>query len=69
MKVLVMMQLAGWLSEAKTEAVQVLDVRGFCEFADYFVLATGRSHQHVHSAASGVCWQVLFDLILLLQTC
>jgi len=54
----VFLQLADWLLEAKTDAVQVLDVRGVCEFADYFVLATGRSHQHVHSAASGVCWQV-----------
>jgi len=51
-------ELAGWLSEAKAEAVRVLDVRGICEFADYFVLGTGRSHQHVHSAASGVCWQI-----------
>ena len=43
--------------EAKTQDVCVIDVRHICMFADFMVLATGRSHRHVYAAASGVGWQ------------
>ena len=43
--------------EAKTQDVCVIDVRHICMFADFMVLATGRSHQHVYAAANGVGWQ------------
>ena len=53
------LQVAEWLSEARTDDVRVLDVRGLCPFADHLVLASGRSNQHVHAASSGLCWQVM----------
>ena len=50
--------MAEWLSDARLEDVQILHVEGFCSFADWLVVASGRSNQHVHAAASGLCWQV-----------
>jgi len=52
-------QVAGLLSEARCDDVAVLDVRPReCSFTDFFVLATGRSHQHVFTAAHAVRYAV-----------
>ncbi|MDQ6766427.1 MAG: ribosome silencing factor [Candidatus Eremiobacteraeota bacterium] len=40
--------------EKKAENVVLLDIRGRANFADYFVLATGRSGIQVRSIADGV---------------
>lgn len=52
-----LLQVAGWLSDARTEDVQILDVEEICDFADHMVVASARSSQHVYAAASGLCWQ------------
>jgi ribosome-associated protein len=40
--------------EKKADNVLLLDIRGRANFADYFVLATGRSAIHVRAIADGV---------------
>ncbi|KAK9833463.1 hypothetical protein WJX81_007318 [Elliptochloris bilobata] len=48
-------EVAGLLTEARCDDVAVLDVRPReCSFTDFFVLATGRSAQHVFTAAHAV---------------
>lgn len=56
------MQVAQWLVDAKANNVIIIDVQTVCSFAEHLVLATGRSHRHVFTAASGVRWQVLLYL-------
>ncbi|KAK9829304.1 hypothetical protein WJX72_005037 [[Myrmecia] bisecta] len=51
-------EVASMLAAAHTDDVCILDVRGACDFTDYMVLATGRSHQHIHAAASAVLYQL-----------
>ncbi len=46
------------LVNAKTDDVQLLDVRQYCSFADFMVLATARSHRHVVTAARAIAYQV-----------
>ena len=47
------------LEEARCDDVAVLDVRPReCSFTDFFVLATGRSAQHVFTAAHAVKYAV-----------
>jgi ribosome-associated protein len=36
-------------SDHKTEDVAVLDLRGLCSFADYFVIGTGTSERQMHA--------------------
>ena len=43
--------LATAMNDKKGEEVRVLDLRGVCSFADYFVLATGGSDRHVRALA------------------
>jgi ribosome-associated protein len=43
--------LATALDEAKGIDIQVLDVRGRTSFADYLVIASGRSDRHVRALA------------------
>ena len=55
------------LVEARCDDVAVLDVRPReCSFTDFFVLATGRSAQHVFTAAHAVKYAVcsLLELVL-----
>ena len=47
------------LVKARTDDVQLLDVRQHCSFADFMVLATGRSHRHVITAARAIAYQVV----------
>ena len=52
-------QVAELLQEARCDDVAVLDVRPReCSFTDFFVLATGRSHQHIFTAAHAVKYAV-----------
>lgn len=39
------------MGDKKGEEVRVLDLRGVCSFADYFVFATGGSDRHVRTLA------------------
>lgn len=41
-------------SDLKTEDVAVLDVRGLCSFADYFVIGTGTSERQMHAVMDHV---------------
>lgn len=43
--------LATTMNDKKGEEVRVLDLRGVCGFADYFVLVTGGSDRHVRALA------------------
>ena len=45
------LRLASALDNKKGLEVRVLDLRGVCGFADYFVLATGTSARHVRTLA------------------
>ena len=36
-------------SDHKTEEISVLDVRGLCSFADFFVIGTGTSERQMHA--------------------
>ena len=45
------LRLATALDDKKGLEVRVLDLRGVCGFADYFVLATGTSARHVRTLA------------------
>ena len=45
------MALAAAIGDKKGEEVRVLDLRGVCGFADYFVFATGGSDRHVRALA------------------
>lgn len=45
------MALAAAMGDKKGEEVRVLDLRGVCGFADYFVFATGGSDRHVRTLA------------------
>ena len=45
------MALATAIGDKKGEEVRVLDLRGVCGFADYFVFATGGSDRHVRALA------------------
>ena len=47
------LRLASALDNKKGLEVRVLDLRGVCGFADYFVLATGTSARHVRTLADG----------------
>ena len=54
------MRLATAIDDKKGEEVRVLDLRGVCGFADYFVLATGtlgapRAHARRHGDRRGRC--------------
>jgi len=40
--------------EKKAEDLVILDVRGICSFADYFVIMSGRSTRHVQGLADAV---------------
>ena len=40
-------RIAEVIDEGKGENIVVLDLRGICDFADAFVIATGRSTTHV----------------------
>ena len=40
--------------DKKAEDLIVLDVRGICSFADYFVIMSGRSSRHVQGLADAV---------------
>ncbi|KAK9862524.1 hypothetical protein WJX84_006099 [Apatococcus fuscideae] len=51
-------QVAQMLVKARTDDVQLLDVRQHCSFADFMVLATGRSHRHVITAARAIAYQL-----------
>ncbi len=42
------------IQEKKGEEVVALDVRGLCSFADFFVIASGRSSRHVQGIAEAV---------------
>lgn len=48
------LRLAQAIDDKKGEEVRVLDLRGVCGFADYFVLATGSSARHVRALADAV---------------
>ncbi len=45
------LRVASAIGEKKGTEVRVLDLRGVCGFADYFVLATGTSARHVRALA------------------
>jgi ribosome-associated protein len=45
------MSLAAAIDDKQGEEVRVLDLRGVCGFADYFVLATGGSDRHMRALA------------------
>ena len=45
------MRLATAIDDKKGAEVRVLDLRGVCGFADFFVLATGTSARHVRALA------------------
>jgi len=45
------LRLATAIDEKKGAEVRVLDLRGVCGFADFFVLATGTSARHVRALA------------------
>jgi ribosome-associated protein len=51
-------RLCGLIDEMKGEAIVVLDLRGMCDFADAFVIATTRSRTHMQ----GVALRVVQDL-------
>ncbi|MDZ7642623.1 MAG: ribosome silencing factor [Desulfurivibrio sp.] len=40
--------------DKKAQEPVILDVRGICSFADYFVIMSGRSSRHVQSLAQAV---------------
>lgn len=42
------------LEEKKAESILLLDVQGFCSFADYFVLCTGSSDRMLRALAEVV---------------
>ena len=50
--------LATAIGEKKGAEVRVLDLRGVCGFADYFVLATGTSARHVRALADSTRFRV-----------
>ncbi|HBH28241.1 MAG: ribosome silencing factor [Desulfofustis sp. PB-SRB1] len=41
-------------TDSKGEEIAVLDVRGMCSFADYFVIVSGRSTRHVQAMAENI---------------
>jgi len=45
------MRLAAAIDDKNGSEVRVLDLRGVCGFADFFVLATGTSARHVRALA------------------
>ena len=45
------LRVATAIDEKKGAEVRVLDLRGVCGFADFFVLATGASARHVRALA------------------
>ena len=51
-------QVAQMLVDAKCGDVSICDLRETCDFADFFLLSTGRSHRHVFTAASAIVYQV-----------
>ena len=57
-------EVAGFLAEAKTDDICVLDVRQQCNFTDYMILATGRSHRHINAAARGLAYQVCWAALV-----
>ena len=62
-------QVAQMLEDAKCDDVSCFDLRQACEFADYFVVATARSHRHVFTAASAVIYQVLSATVAVIFCC
>ena len=44
----------GAIEDRKGMRVQVLDLRGLCDAADFFVIASGTSDAHVRGLADGV---------------
>jgi Ribosomal silencing factor during starvation len=51
-------QVAQILHDAKTQDVVILDIRNRSVLADFFVVATARSHRHVFAAAHAVKYEV-----------
>jgi ribosome-associated protein len=46
--------LAGAAIEKKAIGIEILDVTGKVDYADFLVVMTGRSDRHVHSIATGI---------------
>lgn len=46
------------LVDARCDDVNTIDIRDRCQFADYFIVSTARSHQHVFTAANAVMYKV-----------
>ena len=44
-------QIAGWLDDAKAEAIVTIDIREKSSIGDYMIIATGRSDRHVGAIA------------------
>jgi ribosome-associated protein len=40
--------------ENRAEEIRLLDVRGLCGYADFFVIATGHNRQHLRAVANDV---------------
>ncbi len=47
-------ELQAALDDKKAERLRVLDVRGSCAFADFFVIADGRNSRHLKALAQVV---------------
>ncbi len=47
-------RIAGIIDEMKGENIVVLDLRGICDFADAFVIATMRSTTHTQAVANNL---------------
>jgi ribosome-associated protein len=47
-------RIATLIDEMKGEEIVVLDLRGICDFADAFVIATGRSTTHLQAIANNL---------------
>src|ERR1041385_7322103 len=46
--------IAGAALDKKALAIEILDVVGKVDYADFLVLMTGRSHRHVDALAQGI---------------
>jgi len=46
--------LAGAAIDKKADGIEILDVTGKVDYADFLVVMTGRSDRHVHAIATGI---------------
>ena len=52
------LQVTSVLSKAQARDIVVMDMRQKCNYTDYFILATGHSHQHLERLGSAVLFRV-----------